>query len=51
MKKYKSIAYNLLTGEVIMSTHKIKTLGKGWVFSSKHPQISNLKIWLQEQEG
>ena len=51
MKQYKHITYNILTGEVIMSTHKIKTHGKGWIFSSKHPQISNLKIWLKEQEG
>ena len=51
MKKYKYMAYNIITGEVIMSTHRIKTQGRGWIFSSKHPQISNLKIWLKEQEG
>lgn len=51
MKNYKHIAYNTNTGEVITSTHKIKTQGKGWIFSPKHPQISNLKIWLKEQEG
>jgi hypothetical protein len=43
MKKYKYVAYNTITGELIASTHRIKTQGKGWVFSSKHPQIAGFR--------